>query len=145
MTGNVNPNSRAAFTGPDGRLTKYGMDILSEIFRVLGILGTSNNLFDIQNQLGDLAFLPGILAKNTVLAEQIADLEAQTDFSVLASRIAGIGARIDELEVQIPETAFLLARINQLEAKVAHLEADSAPTIPLHSISQRLEAIEAQL
>src|SRR5688500_14292151 len=112
------------------------MDILSEIFRVLGILGTSNNLFDIQNQLGDLAFLPGILAKNTVLAEQIADLEVQADFPVLASHIAAMGAKIDELEAQIPETAFLMARIHQLEAKVAHLDADAAPTIPLHSIFQ---------
>lgn len=145
MTQNVNPNSRAAFTGSDGRLTKYGMDILAEIFRVLGILGTSNNLSDIQNQLGDLSFLPGILAKNTVFAEQIADLEAQPDFSVFASHIAAMGSKIDELEAQIPETAILLARINQLEAKVAHLEADSAPTIPFHSIFQKLEAIEAQL
>jgi hypothetical protein len=144
VTQNVNPNSRAAFTGSDGRLTKYGMDILAEIFRTLGIL-SSNNLADVQNQLGDLAFLPGILSKNTDMASRIASIEMQTDFAVLASHISAIGTKIDAMQAQMPETAFFIAKIQKLEEQVAHLELDAAPTIPIHPILQRLDAIEAQI
>lgn len=122
MTENVNPNSRAPFTTADGRLTKYGMDVIASIYRALELVGNTSVINDIKNQLGDLSFLPAILSKNTAIDGKISDLEAQ-----------------------IPDTFLLLARIQQLEAKIADLERDSQPIFPIHAILQRLDAIEAQL
>lgn len=122
MTENVNPNSRAPFTTADGRLTKYGMDVIASIYRALELVGNTSVINDIKNQLGDLSFLPAILSKNTA-----------------------IDGKINDLEAQIPDTFLLLARIQQLEEKIADLERDSQPIFPVHAILQRLDAIEAQL
>ena len=146
MTQNVNPNSRASFTDRDGRLTKYGMEILADIYRALELVGGVSAINDIKNQLGELAFLPGILAKNTALHDKIGGIEASLpEISVFMSHVADLAQKIDDLHHQLPETAILMAKIQQLEAKIEDLERDSPPTFPYQLILQRLEDIEAQL
>lgn len=39
-----NPNARAPFVDTQGRLTKYGVDIISKIYRVLGIVGNTSTV-----------------------------------------------------------------------------------------------------
>lgn len=146
MTQNVNPNSRTSFTDRDGRLTKYGMEILADIYRALELVGGLSVINDIKNQLGELALLPGILAKNTALHGKINEIQASLpEISVFLSHVTDLAQKIDDLHHQLPETAVLMAKIQQLESKIEDLERDSPPAFPIQSILQRLNDIEAQL
>lgn len=118
---NVNPNSRAPFTTSEGRLTKYGMDILGDLYRAIGLIAGASELDAIQGQLGDLGLLYQVLAKNKDLTKRLDDIEAQT------------------------ENVMLMARIRTLEARIEQLENDAQPHFPTLTILQRLDSIEAQL
>lgn len=42
----VNPNSRSSFVDVNGRLTKYGIDVINKLYRAINFTGTSSAIDD---------------------------------------------------------------------------------------------------
>lgn len=42
----VNPNSRSSFVDANGRLTKYGIDVINKLYRALNFTGSSSAIDD---------------------------------------------------------------------------------------------------
>ena len=95
MTLNVNPNSRAAFVDRSGRLTKYGHDVLTQVFSVLNLLGGGSIIEDLEVEGAglDLSSLKSRISRVENVAFNI-----QND----------IPARAKKPEQQIPDDSCLL-------------------------------------
>lgn len=120
MSENVNPNSRAAFVSTEGRLTKYGIDVLQTLFRAIGLNGQLSDLEDLHNN-------------------------ADVDLGVytLRSSLRTLSAQVADLKES--ESHGLMSKIRVLDKRITDLENSQEQPINMITILKRLDDIEAQL
>jgi hypothetical protein len=110
----VNPNSRAQFVTNDGRLTKYGVDTIRELQLAINLQDGTSDLDDIVS--GDV-LIGQVNAQTKQLEIDIETIMTDTANTVLMARVRELESRLCDLEamIDIPVTAHLTSRINQLE------------------------------
>lgn len=118
---NVNPNSRSPFVDSRGHLTKYGMDVIALLYRLLSVQGDGSSLVD---------------ELDTGVAEMQA-AKSRADLRDINQTLTAIAAEAQDHTLR--------AQINAVLTRVSALEASMGEVIPWKQILQRLDAIEAQL
>jgi uncharacterized phage infection (PIP) family protein YhgE len=118
MTGEtINPNSRNFFVDSNGRLSKYGMDVILKLYRALQINSDGNLLTSLQDQLtnkieySDLSKINSKFKEIESIIDAIpeqkpnltkdSDCDMITTISRLESKVKQLQKRIDDLEAQI--------------------------------------------
>lgn len=111
MTGNVNPNSRAAFVDRLGTLTKYGMETIKKINDALGLTDTSSVLNEIESNT--------VFDRSRGLSKRISELEHQENiqpnkYKSLERRVAAL----EESAGQVFKYKSILKRLDDIESQL---------------------------
>lgn len=107
----INPNSRAIFVDQRGRLTKYGQEIIRDIYQTLNLVGGSSIFDDLQadtpidntkslkRRISELEEnIPTPRPTDKSLVQRVEDLETQVN---LSHKFKSILRRLDEIESQL--------------------------------------------
>lgn len=122
-TQNVNPNSRAAFVDEQGRLTKYGQDIIRALYSALNMDNETTNVDDLETTFDvDIATanLRGALVR---LSNDVEEIENDYETATFKSRIKRLEDRMHELEFVIDPLTRLNGRLIELGKQIDDIEA----------------------
>ena len=120
MTQDVNPNSRAAFTDQSGRLTKYGMDVIRQLFQAIGLIGDSNDVADLLEAFDTDIATASVRATQSRILNDVEKIENDYETAIYKAKIKKLEHRIVALEtaIEILPTKSLLKRIEDIEAQL---------------------------
>lgn len=102
----INPNSRTAFVDSQGRLSKYGMDVIGKLYRALQFTGTTSAV----DNIGSIAYAPQKFLSNNYIYEAVS-----SDYQVPTAMI---------VEALSPLTITLIASPSDGDQVVIYHNAD---------------------
>lgn len=97
----TNPNARSAFVDSSGRLSKYGMDVITKVYNVLEISGDNSIIND---SIANSAVLDNVARLSSMLQsiqKKFNALEASINDVQVVSKISSIEKRLNDLEAQL--------------------------------------------